>query len=172
MKAVGKLVLGTLMLAGATAAVAPAAQAQRYGGYGYGPGWGRPGASFSFGIGPSWRQGRWVHGWHGPRYGWWWTVGSSWYLYPRPIYPYPAYAPPPVVDDYYDYPPPQDYAEGYAGGADPNPQRPQYWYFCQNPEGYYPYVQDCDNWQQEPAQGPTPPGDYPEYSDPDFQPDQ
>ena len=153
MKAIGKLVLGALMLAGATAAAAPAAQAQWYGGgyygghYGYGPGWGRPGVGFSFGVGPSWRR------------------------YPRPAYRYPNYLPPPVVDDYYDYPPPpRDYAEGYA--RNPNPQRPQYWYFCENPEGYYPYVQDCDNWHQEPAEGPRPPGDYPEYSDPDFQRDQ
>jgi hypothetical protein len=160
MKAIGKLVLGALMLAGTTAAVAPAAQAQWYGGYGYGygPGWGRPGASFSFGVGPSWRGGRW----YGPRY-----------AYPRPAYPYPGYLPPPVVDDYYGAPPPRDYAGGgYARGADPNPQRPQYWYFCENPEGYYPYVQDCENWQQEAAEGPRPPGDYPEYSDPDFQGDQ
>src|SRR5688572_15957874 len=67
MKAIGKLVLGALLLAGATAA-APAAEAAGYGGYGHGPGWGRPGAHFSFGVGPSWRGGRWVHGWHGPRH--------------------------------------------------------------------------------------------------------
>ena len=153
MKAIGKLVLGALMLAGTTVAVAPAAHAQwygggYYGGYGYGPGWGRPGVGFSFGVGPSWRR------------------------YPRSAYGYyryPNYLPPPVVDDYYGPPPPRDYGEGYA---DRNPQRPQYWYFCENPEGYYPYVQDCDNWQQEPAQGAVPPGDYPEYSDPDFRGEQ
>ena len=150
MKAIGKLALGALILAGMTMAVAPAAHAQWYGGYyGYGPGWGRPGVGFSFGVAPSWRR------------------------YPPPAYRYPRYLPPPVVDDYYNYaPPPRDYAGGYDDGADPNPQRPQYWYFCENPEGYYPYVQDCDNWQQEPAEGPRPPGDYPEYSDPDFQRDQ
>jgi len=59
-----------------------------------------------------------------------------------------------------------------AAAADGNPQRPEYWYFCANPEGYYPYIQDCDNWQQEPSQGGAPPGDYPEYQDPDFRGDQ
>ena len=59
MKAIGKLVLGALMLAGTTAAVAPAAEAAWYGGYGYGPGWGRPGAQFDFGVGPAWRGGHW-----------------------------------------------------------------------------------------------------------------
>ena len=149
MKAIGKLVLGALMLAGATAAVAPAAQAQWYGGgyyggyYGHGPGWGRPGVGFGFGVGPSWRR------------------------YPRPVYPYPNYYLPPA-DEYYGAPTLRDYGGRYDRGPDPNPQRPQYWYFCENPEGYYPYIQDCDNWHQEPAEGPTPPGDYPEYNDPDF----
>jgi hypothetical protein len=172
MKAIGKLVLGAVLLAGATAVAAPAAEAAWYGGYGHGPGYGRPGAQFGFGAGPAWRGGRWNHGWHGPRYGWWWTVGNSWYLYPRPVYPYPAYLPPPgaSADGYYDdRPPPRDYAQGYQSDGAGNPQRPDYWYFCESPEGYYPYVQDCDNWLQEPAEGPRPPGNYPEYDDPDFQ---
>ncbi len=158
MKAIGKLVLGALMLAGTTAALAPSSEAAPYGGYGYGhgPGYGRPGAYFSFGSGPAW------------------SVGNSWYLYPRPVYPYPAYGPPVVAGDEYGYAPNngRDYAQGYARGADGNPQRPDYWYFCANPEGYYPYIQDCDNWQQEPSQGGAPPGDYPEYQDPDFRVEQ
>jgi hypothetical protein len=171
MKAIGKLVLGALMLAGSTAAIVSTAEAAPYGGYGYGPGWGRPGAHLSFGVGPGWTGGRWVHGWHGPRHGWWWTVGNSWYAYPRPAYPYPSYLPPPVVsaDGYDSYrPAPQ----GYTRGPDGNPQRPEYWYFCANPEGYYPYVHDCDDWQQEPAQGGAPPGDYPEYQSDDFRREQ
>ena len=178
MKAIGKLVLGALMLAGSTAAIASAAEAAPYGGYGYGygygPGAGRPGAHFGVGVGPGWSGGHWVHGWHGPSYGWWWAVGNSWYRYPRPIYPYPAYGPPVVADDYYGSAPTngQDYAQGFARGPDGNPQRPAHWYFCANPEGYYPYVQDCDDWKQEPAQGGAPPGDYPEYQDDDFRPEQ
>jgi len=165
MKAIGKLVLGALMLAGTTAAITPAAEAAPY----YGHGRGGPGAHFSFGAGPAWTGGRWVHGWHGPRYGWWWSVGNSWTLYPRPVYPYPAYGPPVIAGDDYGYAPSgRGYAQGYARGPDGNPQRPEYWYFCQNPEGYYPYVQDCADWQQEPAQGGAPPGDYPEYQDDDF----
>lgn len=169
MKAIGKLVLSALMLAGTAVAMAPAAEAQAYYGGGYGPGYGRPGAHFSFGAGPSWRGGRWVHGWHGARHGWWWTVGNSWYLYPRPVYPYPVYGAGFAGDDGYTR---RSYAPTYEQVPDRNPQRPAYWYFCQNPEGYYPYIQDCDDWQQEPAQGAVPPGDYPEYQDEDFQRDQ
>lgn len=33
----------------------------------------------------------------------------------------------------------------------------QYWYYCRNPEGYYPYVKQCPNgWLQVPPQPPTP----------------
>jgi len=164
MKAIGKLVLGALLLAGTTAGVAPAAQAAWHGGYGHGPGWGRPGAQLNFGVGPGWRGGHWVQGWHGPRYGWWWAVGNSWYLYPRPVYPYPA----PVASADDRYVTGRDYAPTYQQAPDRNPQRPEYWYFCENPEGYYPYIQDCADWQQESAQGGPPPGNYPEYDDPDF----
>ena len=31
-----------------------------------------------------------------------------------------------------------------------------YWYYCRNPEGYYPYVKRCpDGWQQVPAEPPA-----------------
>jgi hypothetical protein len=173
MKSVGRLFLGALMLAGAAVAATPAAQAQWFS-YGYSSGRVGPGVHFSLGFGPGWTTGRWVHGWHGPRYGWWWTVGNDWYYYPRPVYPYPAYMPP-RFEGYYDYGR-ADPGYGPQAGpgygpeyADPNPQRPEYWYFCRNPEGYYPYVQNCDDWQEELAQGGPPPGDYPEYQDPDFQ---
>jgi hypothetical protein len=73
-----------------------------------------------------WRGGRWFHGNHSGRGGWWWIVGGDWYFYPAPIYPYPdplvpAAAPPAPVA---------------APGVN-------YWYYCQNPAGYYPYVPAC-----------------------------
>src|ERR1700753_2568511 len=37
-----------------------------------------------------WRGGRWEHGWHDGRFGWWWTVGGGWDVYPGPVYPYPT----------------------------------------------------------------------------------
>lgn len=77
-----------------------------------------------------WRGGRWIHGPHGGRTGWWWVVGGTWYFYPAPVYPYPdpyvppvaaAPAPPPVVV----------------------PAPPAQYYFCDRPRGYYPYVAAC-----------------------------
>lgn len=80
-----------------------------------------------FGV---WRSGRWVHGRHEGRAGWWWVIGPSWYFYPAPIYPYPdPYVPP--------------YA---ASGASA-------WYYCPSAGAYYPYVASCPvPWQVVPAQ--------------------
>lgn len=75
-------------------------------------------------------------------------VGPGWgpyYYYPPPVVYYPpppiAYAPPPVV---YAAPPPP-----------PAPLAPQAqtWYYCDSPQGYYPYVSSCaSGWRQVPAQ--------------------
>lgn len=81
----------------------------------------------------TWRGGAWFHGEHEGRAGWWWRVGPSWYFYAAPVYPYPdPYVPPVVV----------------APPATPA----QYWYYCPNPQGYYPYVPQCfAPWQPVPA---------------------
>ena len=68
----------------------------------------------------------------------WYPYG---YSYPYP-YQYPAYSPPVVLDSG-----PQTYIEQAP------PQAQQYWYYCQNPQGYYPYVGECPGgWQPVPAQ--------------------
>ena len=67
--------------------------------------------------------------------------------YPYPYYPYPyTYAyPPPVV-----YAPPVVVAPATPAYI----QQPiQNWYYCDNPQGYYPNVQSCSvGWRQVPAQ--------------------
>lgn len=59
---------------------------------------------------------------------------------------YPWYAPPPYY--YYPSPPvvvvrpePQVYIERAA--PQPTLQSQPVWYYCTNPQGYYPYVKDC-----------------------------
>jgi hypothetical protein len=83
-----------------------------------------------------WSGGRWFHGDHGGRAGWWWIVGGIWYFYPAPVYPYPdPYVPPVAVT------PP-----------------PQYYYWCSVPAGYYPQVPVCRvPWQPVPAVAPAVP---------------
>lgn len=64
--------------------------------------------------------------WIGPGWGPWWG----------PVYPYPYYTPPPVVVQQ----PPAEYIQPPAQSEESS-----YWYFCQNPQGYYPYVKKCPN---------------------------
>ena len=64
-------------------------------------------------------------------------------------YPY-GYIPPPVVRERVTAPP------DYIPPDDLGPPPEQYWYYCDAPQGYYPYVRDCTHeWQPVPA---TPPG--------------
>ena len=89
----------------------------------------------------------------GPSFGWydpfWWPYGP--YGYGWDYYP-----PPRVVERVYSPPPPD-----YLGVPDgPPPQ--QNWYHCRNPEGFYPYVRECNgDWEAVPVtpppEGPPPP---------------
>ena len=88
----------------------------RYSGYyGHG-GYNGHGNSYSarIFIGPGW----------GP--GWWGPPAYPYYPY------YSSYPAPPVVIEQR----PQAYVQQ-------NQQESDYWYYCQNPEGYYPYVKSC-----------------------------
>lgn len=161
-----RLACAALLLAGSTLLLGGQSFAQVPHG-GHGPGGGRPHFTFvhrDFGhFTPaehaSWIGGRWNHGWHNGRYGWWWFAGGAWYFYDAPVYPYPAYVSDYYVDDEGDYGP---------GYGPPN----QYWYYCSSPPGYYPYVRTCATpWQPVPAgpppqaygPGPAPGGPPPAY---------
>lgn len=77
-----------------------------------------------------------------PSWGWGWDPALYW-GYPYPYY-YPYYYPP---NPAYYAPPPSLPAQGpvEATGAPP----PQSWYYCDNPQGYYPYVANCGSaWRQ------------------------
>jgi hypothetical protein len=52
---------------------------------------------------------------------------------------------------------------------EPEQQQPQYWYYCTNPQGYYPYIRNCPggwlivvpNVTPPPGFTPPPSGVYP-----------
>jgi hypothetical protein len=102
-----------------------------YGGY-YGRGYG-----YGFGVylgGP---------GWWGPGY------------YPGYYYPPPYYAYPPAVVTVPTTPP--VYIERGEAQAAPAPDQgsQNWWYYCANPSGYYPYVKQCPGgWQRVSPQPP------------------
>lgn len=128
-----RLLVMTLIAAGATGV--PPAQAQRHDHDFHGRDIGR----FTPQERRVWQGGRWEHGWHDNRFAWWWIVDGGWYFYPVPIYPYPTYVPPAII---VQLPPP------VPTGLPPA----QFWYFCDNPAGYYPYVAACPGpWRAVPA---------------------
>lgn len=91
-----------------------------------------------------WHGGHWHHGHHDGRYGWWWVVGSLWYFYDYPIWPYWYERERVIV------------VEQEAAPAGPPP--PAYWYWCESPKGYYPYVAQCSvEWKPVLAATPPPP---------------
>ena len=116
---------------------------QGHGGWHGGSGW--------HGGGWGWRGGWGGWGWWGPSVVvgagpfWGWPYGYPYgYCYPY-AYPYSAYSPPVVVESS-----PQTYIQQ-------EPQAQQYWYYCQNPQGYYPYVTECPGgWQPVSPQPPPP----------------
>jgi len=125
---------------------------------------GRDFRRFSFEERRVWGSGRWLHEIHNGRLGWWWVADGFWYYYPQPIYPYPTYIPAPEV--VVNAPPP--YSPYDAGPPPPAPPPPASWYYCDNPQGYYPYVQNCTvQWRPVPS---TPPGYAPGGPPPGYAP--
>lgn len=87
-----------------------------------------------------WRGGHWNNSCFGGRCGWWWLAAGQWYFYERPIYPYPLvvsgieFAEPAYVE-----PVPAAIATPHGAAAPP-----QFWYYCDDPQGYFPAVQTCN----------------------------
>lgn len=106
-------------------------------GWGYGPGWGP-------GWGPAWGPGWGPYGsYYGPAYG--------------PVYG-PGYYPAPAVVAVPAPNPPQYIEQGSDGnptltdGTSPN----AWWYYCNQPQGYFPYVKECPGgWQREQPRAPS-----------------
>ena len=91
---------------------------------------------------------------------WFWGYPYSYYpyysypYYPDPYYSYPPYYYPPISQSVIQQPP------VYVQRNDTAPSAPpaNYWYYCTNPQGYYPNVQDCpEGWMQVAPQPPQPP---------------
>ncbi|MDN0074010.1 hypothetical protein QU481_03785 [Crenobacter sp. SG2303] len=76
-------------------------------------------------------------------------VGPIWGFGPYPYYPPPYYYPPPAVV----VTTPPVYVQQQDAPSEPGSSN--YWYYCNNPQGYYPYVKTCPaGWQQVTPQPP------------------
>ncbi len=112
-------------------AVAPTAEVGGFHGGGFHGGWHGGFAGVHNGSGNG-HWGHWYHGWRGGSYGWWWGGGPAGTYYPY-AYEWEYYP------DYGSY----GYSQPYAS---------QYWYYCSDPAGYYPYMMQCNtSWQTVPA---------------------
>ena len=64
----------------------------------------------------------------------------GWASYPSPYYyPPPVYYPPPI----YVSPPQQPVYIEQAPAKQAAPPPQSYWYYCTNPQGYYPTIKEC-----------------------------
>ena len=104
-----------------------------------------------------WHGGGWHGGWHGPRVGVFVGYPGYWGAWPYPYaYPYAAYYP------YSVYAPaePTVYIQSAPVSAPAAPSAgTSFWYYCAEPAGYFPYVQNCSKaWMQVvPQRGPDAP---------------
>jgi len=105
-----------------------------------------------------WRSGRWNNTCWGGQCGWWWFAGGQWYFYDRPVYPYPlavaevTYLEPVAVAAAVSA---SSVVVAAPAPITPVAAAPQFWYYCDNPAGYYPYVATCNtSFRQVPAQPP------------------
>ncbi len=77
-------------------------------------------------------------------------IGPVW----GPAYPYPYYAGPPAIvqQPVIIEQPSAEYVQ-----PAPSPEEQDYWYYCPNPKGYYPYVKMCPKgWMKVvPSTAPT-----------------
>lgn len=72
-------------------------------------------------------------------------VGGPGYYGPPAWGPRPYWGPPMVVAPPYPYyaPPAVVVQQPPVYVRQPQPEEPDYWYYCENPRGYYPYVRTC-----------------------------
>jgi len=92
----------------------------------------------------------WGHGhgyyWAAGFYGAAWPWFYPWYEgYAVPVFPYSFYSETAAPVEYVEMNPAAPVSDASANA----------WYYCQNPQGYYPYVKSCaGGWQRVPAQPP------------------
>ncbi len=98
-----------------------------------------------------WRGGEWRRQEYMGRFGWWWRTGGMLYFYEEPVYPYPQVVPDVVYELPDDVQLPQEDTE------EPPEDPYYYWYYCEDPKGYYPYIPECPGGWMTVVPPPQPP---------------
>jgi len=104
-----------------------------YPGYGFG--------AFGLGLGLGYGMGYGGYGYGGYGY------GAPYY---SPYYAYPSVVTVPAAPSTYIQQQPYNQQQQQQDAMQSAPQAPvNYWHYCRNPEGYYPYIRKCpDGWLQ------------------------
>ena len=114
-----------------------------------------------------------------PYRGYYGFYGGGYYYGPRGYYPYWGIFGFPMFGwPYLDWP----YASYYGGWPyypaitadatappvynEPEQQQPDYWYYCTNPQGYYPYIKNCPGGWLTVVPNATPPSPPPGFTPP------
>jgi hypothetical protein len=94
-------------------------------------------------------HGNFHYGWYGPRYGWGYYPYRGYYPFywgawiggwPYGGWPYASYT---AGWPYLGWP---YYSSGVTAPpaySAPAQEQPYYWYYCRDPQGYYPYIKSC-----------------------------
>jgi len=117
------------------------------GGYGGHGGWG---GGYHGGYYGGYRGG-YYGGFYGRGFYPYWGFGLGWGLWGWPLlgwsyagWPYYSYGGYPYLGwPYYSSAYPSDTATAPPVYNEPEQQQPKYWYYCTNPQGYYPYIKNC-----------------------------
>jgi len=83
-----------------------------------------------------------------PVWGWGWHQHYPYYV--APYYPPAVYVPPPVVIPQPAQPLVQPFVQRPTEQAQSPQQQQVFWYWCNNPQGFWPHIQKCENdaWMQ------------------------
>ncbi len=107
------------------------------------------------GIGAGNSYARWHGGPWGP-----WGGGGPWggpWHHPGIFWGGPAIVVDPWPRPYYPPPPPVVVQEPPVYIQQPPPENRDYWYYCESPRGYYPYVKECPGGWMKVLPQPAPP---------------
>jgi hypothetical protein len=122
-----------------------------YGGY---RGW-YYGRFYGRGFYPYWGLYGWGY-WGWPLLGW---AYAGWPYYAYAGYPYLGW---PYYSPYYS----SDVATAPPVYNEPEQPQSQYWYYCTNPQGYYPYIRSCPGGWLTVVPNVTPPSPPPAFTPP------
>lgn len=70
-------------------------------------------------------------------------IGGSFWVGPPPFWDLAPWSPPYYYSGPAYYGPPPFFVQPYGRYLQRGQEEADYWYYCENPQGYYPYIKSC-----------------------------